>query len=156
MECVSDDSRANTCDCITFPSISKVECKERPTELMLLYNGGDCSQGGDDGNVDRSRFDCVDYYGGPTSRPGVESYIVVTDAKSGEEIFFEGFVNVGSYFVLLPDDGDYRFPPSLVAKIYHPGGYRDKLSIISSGVLLQKVEFDTSCAQSKFMRFLLF
>ena len=102
----------------------------------MLYAGGDCTlsaQCQDDG-----KFECQDFNGGPPTTFGEKSYIVATD-KDEKELFFEGWVPVGSSYIM--DNNFERFPADQTIKIYSS-------DVTTEANLLQDVQYHSSCSQN--------
>jgi hypothetical protein len=102
----------------------------------MLYNGGLCTQS--DPNQQSGKFECEDFQGGPPTEDGIESYIVVTDAKGKDITYFEGLVRVGENYRL--NDGGEPFEADQQIFIYTAAGP-------SMDNLLQAVQYHSSCSQ---------
>ena len=100
----------------------------------MLYAGGDCTLSANCQPDDK--FFCEDFNGGPPSTFGEPAYIVATD-RDEEEVYFEGFVNVGSSYIM--DNNMERFPADQTIKVYSDS---DKTN------LLQDVQYHSSCSQN--------
>ena len=87
----SVDKDGGHCDAIT-PIATR--CEDKPTELVMRYNGGNCSQSFNIQGV-AGLFACEDYQGGPPTNEGVQTYMVATDIRGLGINFFSGFVSVG-------------------------------------------------------------
>jgi hypothetical protein len=133
-ECVLDLNIACP-DCEPGPTVVE-PCTARPLEIGMLYAGGDCSLSAQ--CQDEGKFSCTDYNGGPPSVFGEPSYIVAMDNKE-REVFFEGWVPVGSTFIM--DSGFERFPADQSIKTYSS-------NVTSEDTLLQHVLYHSSCSQN--------
>jgi hypothetical protein len=109
-------------------------CRDRPLASTMLYNGGDCGQS--DNTQEEDKFMCQDFQGGPPTMDGVESYIVVTDAKGKGITYFEGIVRVGENYGLNNDMKP--FEPDQSIMIFSGSDKAD---------LLQAVRYHSSCSQ---------
>jgi len=114
------------------------ECLARPSAATMRYNGGDCSQSN---NQQLRGFSCVDTEIGPPSDvDGSKAYVVVTDAKGTGIVYHSDWVAVGeNYFLRTPDQQD--FVANQIISIYNS----DRAD---AGALLQKVQYQSSCATS--------
>lgn len=111
-------------------------CTDRPLEIGMLYAGGDCAlsaQCQDDG-----KFECEDFQGGPPTSFGELSYIVAMD-KDREDLFFQGWVPVGSSYIM--DNGFERFPADQNIRVYSS-------NVTTEENLLQNVQYHSSCSQN--------
>jgi hypothetical protein len=103
----------------------------------MLYNGGDCSQSD---NRQFLKFTCEDFGDGPPTEIGTESWIVVTDL-TGQIVYHEDFVPVGSnYFLRTPPDQE-RFVPDQIINIYSS-------SDATEATLLQTMQYHSSCSSN--------
>ena len=108
-------------------------CLDRPSQITLLYNGGNCSQSD---NAQTLKFSCADSNGGPPTVEGAFSFIVVTDIQGNGIIYFRGMVPVGSQYVL--GDGSSLVGADMFINIFTEDG----------STLLQAVQYHTSCTSS--------
>ena len=127
----SSSSAGQSCD---TPTLGVEPCLERPLQMTMLYNGGDCSQSDNDQLL---KFTCADSNGAPPTAEGAISYIVVTDIKGKGITYFEGPVPVGSQYVL--GDGVNRVEADMFINIY---------SGPDQATLLQAVQYHSSCSST--------
>ena len=126
----SSSAAGQSCD---SPTLGVEPCLERPLQLTMLYNGGDCSQSDNDQLL---KFTCADSNGGPPTAEGATSYIIVTDIKGNGITYFQGPVPVGSQFIL--GDGVNRVEADMFINIY----------TADQTTLLQAVQYHSSCSSS--------
>lgn len=101
----------------------------------MLYAGGDCTLSA---QCQDDKFLCTDFQGGPPTTFGEMSYIVATDTD-GEITFFEGFVPVGSSYLM--DNNFERFPADQIIRVYSS-------DVTTEENLLQDVQYHSSCSQN--------
>ena len=124
--------------CTEVPSV--FQCEGLPFHMVMLYNGGNCSQSF---NVQDSQglFLCEDFNGGPPTQRGTESWIRVTDL-GGTRIYHDNSVEVGNTFTL--DDGNTRFVANQLIKMYNS-------SQLIPENLIQTVQYHSSCSANLFL-----
>jgi hypothetical protein len=118
-------------DCSTPINFAE-PCLSRPTEAIMLFNGGSCAQSQ---NIQNALFNCTDVGTVPTA-DGAQVHILVTDIKGQGIVYFDGLVGVGDFFPLR--DGTERFEADQFITISTP----DKSAI------LQLVRYHSSCSQN--------
>jgi hypothetical protein len=123
---------SHTCDGYTAFVFHPGSCSgERPLNLTMLFNGGDCFQS------DRIfNFTCDDFSGGPPVALGSLAHVRVTDAVGNGIAYFDGTVEVGDFYVI--GDGINTIDPEVRIIISSPDRRK----------LYQTVQLDTSCAPS--------
>ena len=90
-------------------------------------------------NCQDDKFMCEDFNGGPPTEYGTESWVVATD-KDEEMIFYEGWISVGTAYVMNNDME--RFPADQIIKVYASEDTADESQ------LLQNVQYHSSCSQN--------
>ena len=137
MKC-NPDGDLDGCDAI-LPLVT--QCEQRPTKLIMRYNGGDCTQSF---NIQPSTlFQCEDFNGGPPTEEGALSYIVATDIKGQGIIYHDGFVAVGSEYELV--DGGNRLEANMNITIYSS-------DVIDPANMIQSVVYHSSCSRNLFLK----
>jgi hypothetical protein len=126
----SSSSAGKSCD---TPSLGIEPCLERPLQITMLYNGGDCSQSDNDQLL---KFTCADSNGGPPTAEGATSYIIVTDIRGMGITYFQGTVPIGSQYIL--GDGVNRVEADMLINIFST----DRTT------LLQSVQYHSSCSST--------
>jgi hypothetical protein len=129
--CVIGGNSSSTGKSCDTPSLGMGSCFQRPLQITMLYNGGDCSQSD---NSQALKFTCADSNGGPPTTEGAMSYIVVTDIRGRGRTYFQGMVPVGSQYIL--GDGVNRVEADMFINIFAP----------DRATLLQAVQYHSSCA----------
>jgi hypothetical protein len=129
-------------------------CQGRPVQLTFRYNGGDCSQS--DNLQDRQKFDCFDILpplgaGPPPTQAGVESYVLAT-TLGGEDVYFEGFVEVGKLFTLNEDFFFDKLSADMNVTFYDPAGSTDPATIVQGANIMQTEFIHLSCSQPLFLK----
>jgi hypothetical protein len=127
---ITGNSRRAGQPCDT-PSQCAEPCTDRPQQITLLYQGGDCSQSD---NAQALKSTCADSNGGPPTTEGSRSFIVVTDIPGNGTTYFQGVVPVGSQYVL--GDGVSRVGSDMFINIFTE----------DRSTLLQAVQYHTSCS----------
>lgn len=130
----------NQTDC-ALPPLQDL-CSERPSKMVMRYNGGGCDQSD---NVQPEKSGCVDFDEGPPTDQGTESYITVVATKNPETVYFQGIVPVGEQFEL--DDSSGRVEADMTIKIYEPDA-----TGVGPGRILQDQFFHSSCSQNLFLK----
>ena len=128
----------STCDDIP-PLVT--QCLQRPNKMVFRYNGGDCSQSFNIQPI--TLFQCIDFNGGPPDTEGATSYIVITDTKGQNIIYYDGFASVGEELTL--EDGGNRVEANM------------NITIFSSDVttpenVVQSVIYHSSCSRNLFLK----
>ena len=137
---VLGDGMASPEDCESFilPALSLEPCQQAPFRTTLLFNGGDCKAGSD--ADDGLPFTCQDgELASPPINDDEESYIEVTDAQNQGVVYHQGWVTVGTEYVL--DAGDQM--PMETGFIIEIFDSQDKSN------LLQRVVYTNSLCQSE-------
>ena len=138
--CTSD-----TDSCETIPEFFPI-CQQRPFEMIFLYNGGDCS--GSFNVQPDTLFICEDYKGGPPTERGDVSYIQAFELGGGE-MYFEGFVEVGSEFTALAES---KMAANMNITIYDPGMLTDPDMIVQPQNIVQTVIYHSSCSKNLYLK----
>ena len=138
IECV--EANGTKCDDLIPEAVI---CEQGPSELVMLLNGGDCSQSF---NIQPEQlFQCFDFSPpngvGPPPKKGL--LYVEAQASKGSDPYFEGMVEVGTSFALTA-----------------PPGGKDKLAADTSvliregpgGPPMQLINFHTSCSRNLFLK----
>jgi len=120
-------------------------CEGKPIQLVLLLNGGDCSQSyhfqtnGDD-------FECNDFNGGVPTERGSQVYIYTTN-EGGSKVYHDGWVSVGDLFTHELDGIDtIHGGPNAYMSIYSSD------DIANPANLLQVVKFHQYCQVNTFLK----
>jgi len=86
------------CETFVPPVLPVNTCHQTPLTTTLLYNGGNCTQSD---NIEALGYVCQDSkYASPPTQIGELSYIVVTDSYHQNIVYYQGWVRVGSRYVL--------------------------------------------------------
>jgi hypothetical protein len=139
--------------CFNFTPPFDNNCQGRPVIIEFRYNGGDCSQS--DNLQDRQKFDCFDVEppvgaGPPPTTAGTTSYILAT-TLGGDDIYFEGFVDVGDTFILNEGLIFDRIAADMNVTVYDPAGSDDPATIVDSSNMMQTMFLHLSCSQPLFL-----
>lgn len=129
-DCVIVGNEVNSGKACTAPDTGVVPCRDRPTALTMLLNGGDCEQSD---NRQFLMFSCTDRNGGPPKRPGDEVHVLVTDTIGSGIVYFDGIVRVGELYPLT--DGGRRFETDQAITISTP----------DRSTVLQEAQYQTTC-----------
>jgi hypothetical protein len=113
-------------------------CQEKPTEMILRYNGGDCDTSFNlQGNT---FFSCEDFNQGPPTNEGAVSYIEVTDFGGNGNIYHGGLVNVGEDFTISG-----AFGANLNITIFDPKAFTDINVITQAENIIETITFHVTC-----------
>jgi hypothetical protein len=117
------------------------QCNQRPNELTMRYNGGDCSQSF---NIQpASLFVCEDFQGGPPTEEGALSYILAVDVKGQNIVYFEGFKAVGEEYTIR--DGGNRVDANMNISVY-------STDVIDFANMIQTIVYHSSCSRNLFLK----
>ena len=138
IECIPS-ANSQTCNA-TPPPVA--QCTGRPFEMGFLYAGGNCTNSWNAQEAE-GKFFCNDLHGGPPTKRGEKSYIVVTDLEGGTT-FHSDYVEVGALYTL--SDGGNRFPSDQLITIYKTNNTEDPDNV------LQSVQYHSSCSSNLFLK----
>lgn len=133
-------------NCNDIPALT-IECEEPPSEMVMRYNGGDCS--GSFNIQPDTLFSCADFEDGPSLESGTVSYVTVSGVGENQEEYFAGFVAVGEDFTMI---AQVEVAANINILIYDPAGSTNPDEIISSDGLLQNITMHTSCTDYLFLK----
>ena len=149
MECSS--TLGGSCDSIPPQN---TECYERPSEMMMRFQGGSCDQS-DNVQKEAGKFECTDHAdGGLFTEHGTKYYLRIS-ALDGSGDYFAGFAQVGDDITL--EDGGNRFENEVIVKIYNATDTSSTTTRDPDDILagtydpVQEIHFEASCSQNLFL-----
>jgi hypothetical protein len=140
VQCIApvDLSQDGSCN---FDYLQPPACQQQPTQMILRYNGGDCSRSH---NLQRNSLSTCEDYGhdnfGPSLQKGVSSYIRAFDPGNSVNMYYDGFVKVGDDFAVSGS-----FAETLNITIYDPKSFTNINDIIQPENILQTIVVHTTC-----------
>jgi hypothetical protein len=120
------------------------QCEGRPVRMVMLYNGGDCSQSF---NVqgEQGLFECFDVGEGVPIIDDTFSYIKVTALDDEDIIYHEDWVQVGTNYDLTLPDGEDQVVANMNITIYNT-------NITLPTFQLQNLRYHSSCSSNLFLK----
>jgi len=117
-------------------NVTPTICQHIPYTITMLYTGGNCNSSY---NFEPygSKWGCLDFNGGPSTKVGSKAYIVVGSNDTKGLIYFQGPVTVGEQFNVTPGGGQTVTPNQEFAV------YTDS----SKTTELQSTYYHSSCSQ---------
>lgn len=116
-----------------------IRCEERPTQMIMRYTGGQCSESINVQSQDL--FYCGDY--GIRNSPIDDTvHIVVKDIRGRNITYFDNRVSLGQKFLIKDVEGN-QVRANMNVTIFSQGN-------VSTRSLLQTLIFHTSCSQNLF------